>query len=114
MSASVVAGLEIVILPVPIPAVERLEVANVGSIGRAKRVVIDRPARGILGVAVAVLLDEPVQELEKVAGRAQVAQSVLEVVVADRVVDESAQAVGLRRWSTGSCRQARRRSLARS
>ncbi len=76
----------------PITPVERLEVANVGGISRAKRIVVDRPPRRVFGMAMAVLLDEPVQEFEKVARRAQVTQGVLEVVVADRVVDETAQA----------------------
>ena len=52
----------------------------------------DRPTSGaVLGVAVAVLLDQPVEELEELAGRPQVAQGVLEVVVADRLVDELAE-----------------------
>ncbi len=73
-----------------VTAVEGLEIANVGGVDRTERVVVDRPARGVLGMAVAVLLYEPVQELEKVARGAQVAQGVLEVVVADGVVDEPA------------------------
>ena len=102
------------ILTMPIAAVERLEVAHVGRVGRAEGVVVDRPARGVLGVAVAVLFDQPVQELEEVPGRAQVAQGVLEIVVADRVVDEPAEAGGVAVAADGSGWQARRRSLARS
>ena len=56
----------------PIAAVERFEVAHVGRVGRAEGVVVDRPARGVFGMPVAVLFDQPVQELEEVPRRAQV------------------------------------------
>ncbi len=46
------------ILPVPITAVERLEIAHVGRVGGAEGIVVDRPARGVFGMAVAVLFDE--------------------------------------------------------
>src|SRR3954470_22837086 len=54
------------ILAVPVTAVERLKVAHVRRIRRAERVVVDGPARGVFRMAVAVLLDEPVQELKEV------------------------------------------------
>ena len=56
-------------LSVSVAAVKRLEIADVGRVGRAEGVVVDRPPRGILGVAMAVLLDQPVEELEEVPGR---------------------------------------------
>ena len=77
---------------VSVAAVEGLEVAHVGREGRAEGVVVDGPARLVLGVPVAVLLDEPVEELEQVARRPQVPQGVLQGVVADGLVDEAAEA----------------------
>ena len=116
----------------PVAAVERLEVAHVGREGRAEGVVVDGPAGLVLGVAVAVLLDQAVEELEEVPRRPQVAQRVLQVVVADRLVDEVAEPravmlgvsngtgdrtcaiAGRSPLAEGAIRQARRRSLARS
>ena len=55
---------------------------------------------------VAVFFEQPVEELEELPGRSQVSQGVLEVVVADRVVDEPAQpgclAVGRRIDAAGA------------
>ena len=74
-----------------ITSVEGLEVAHVGREGRAERVVIDGPSGLVLGMAVAVFLDQPVEELEQMAGRSKVSECVLERVVRDRVVHEMAE-----------------------
>src|SRR5262249_15202864 len=50
---------------VAVTPVERLQVAHVGRIGGAEGVGVDGPAGGVLGVAVAVLLDQAVEELEE-------------------------------------------------
>ena len=42
---------------VAVAPVERLQVAEVGRIGGPEGVGVDRPPRGVLGVAMAVLLD---------------------------------------------------------
>ena len=107
----------------PVTAVERLEVAHVGGEGRPEGVVVDGPAGLVLGVAVAVFLDQAVEELEEVARRPEVPERVLQVVVADRVVDELAEpgpvmvrtvAPAGSPLAEGVIWQARRRSLARS
>ena len=107
-----------------VAAVERLEVPHVGGERRPEGVVVDGPAGLVLGVAVAVFLDQAVEELEQVARGPQVAERVLQVVVADRVIDEAAEpgAVGPGAvpsptgWplAEGVIRQAFSRSLARS
>ena len=79
------------ILAMSVAAVEGLELAHVITVRRAKGVVIDGPARGVVGVPVTVLLDEPVQELEEMPRRSQIPQRVAQIVVADRVVDELAE-----------------------
>ena len=74
----------------PVASVERLEIAHVGCEGGAKGVLIDGPAGLVLGVTVAVLLDQAVQKLEQVPGCAQVAQCIFQVVVADGLVHKVA------------------------
>ena len=68
---------------VPVASVERLEIAHIRCERGAEGVVIDGPAGLVLGMAVAVLLDQAVEKLEQVPGRTQVAQGVFERVVAD-------------------------------
>ena len=75
----------------PIAAVERFEIAHVGRIGRAEGIVVDRPARRVFGVAVAVLFDQPVQEFEEMPRCSQITQGVFQIIIADRFVDETAQ-----------------------
>ena len=58
--------------------VERFEIAHVRREGGAEGVVIDGPARLVLGVPVAVFLDEPVEELEQMARRPKVPQSIFQ------------------------------------
>src|SRR4051794_20404628 len=82
-------------LAVPVTAVEGLEIAHVRPVGGAERVVVDGPARGVLGVAMAMLLDQAMEELEEVPGGAEVGQGLLEVVVAHGVVDEATEARGV-------------------
>src|SRR5271157_1697161 len=75
----------------PVASVERLEIAHVGCEGGAEGVVIDGPAGLVRGMALTVLLDQAVQKLEQVPGCAQVAQRILQRVVADGLVHEVAQ-----------------------
>ena len=70
-------------------------VLEVGGEGGAEGVGVDGPAGGVLGVAVAVLFEEAVEELEELAGGPEVAEGVLEGVVADRVVDHLAEPGGV-------------------
>src|SRR3954454_5560465 len=85
------------ILSMSIPAVEGFQVAHIRGQRGTERVVVDGPSGLILGVAMAVLLDQAMEKLEQVPGRAAVAQRVLDVVIIDRIVDEMAEArpVGL-------------------
>ena len=86
----------------PVAAVERLDVAEVGRVDGAEGVGVDRPAGLVLGVAVAVLFQQAVEELEELAGGPQVAEGVLEGVVGDRLVDELAEPrAGRRPFSEG-------------
>jgi hypothetical protein len=63
-------------LAMSVSAVERFELAHVVAISRAKGVVVDGPARGVIGVSVTVLLDETVEEFEKVPGCSQIPQCI--------------------------------------
>src|SRR4051794_21909498 len=77
---------------VPIAPVERLDVPQVGGIDRAEGVRIDRPLGLVLGVAVAMLFQKAVEELEELPGGAEVPEGVLEGVVGDGLLDELAEA----------------------
>ncbi len=88
-------------LAVPVAAVEGFELADVITVGRAKGIVVDRPARGVVGVTMTVLLDEPVQEFKQVPRRSQVPECVAQVVVTDCVIDELRGAEGAARWTKG-------------
>jgi len=72
---------------VPIPPVERLQLAEVGRIDGAEGVRVDPPARGVLGVAVAGLFEQAMEGIEELPGRPELAQGIPQGVVADRLVD---------------------------
>lgn len=71
--------------------VEGVDFAELGGEDGAEGFGVDGPAGGVVGVAVAVFLDQAVEELEEVAGGAEVAEGVLEGVVGDGGVDEGAE-----------------------
>src|SRR5271157_2452067 len=82
----------LMISAVSVTAVEGFEVAHVRGERGPERVRIDGPPGLVLGVPVTMLFDQSVQKFEEVPGRAQIAQSVFERVIADRFVNELAQA----------------------
>ena len=77
-----------------VPAVKGLELAHVVAIRGAKGVVVDGPARGVIGVSVTVLLDQTVEEFEKMPRCSQISQCIAQIIVADCVVDQATKPRG--------------------
>ena len=87
--------------------VEGVEIADVRGVGRPEGVGVDRPSRGVLGVAMTMLFQQSVEELEELSRGPEIPQRVLERVVRDRLIDQLAES----RPAVAYCWKARSRRL---